>query len=309
MMALWISTLVFTACNSSSSSLLSTPEGPAQELYNRLKLKKGLKIILAQRIVDDNSADYGKSGLRTLTITAPSGAEGLTFEWGSNKPHKVPKKNLITPGSLSEPESSPAPDNQKPQMVVLYTGTSEGQMSLPNIIHARRMTLPSFWPKGDLYLSNSSGIWLSDTAFEELKRKRKTRWQAGLLNNPILGPVQNMMAIELGLEKLEKNIEESPRGLAKALEIKVQKKSGSYPVKINGDSQKVEIIQAGNTLSQFKILKNAQNPLILSVTVAPKASIPELLFSPLGLIKGLVEYRVVEIITPEKGTTILGGNN
>jgi hypothetical protein len=54
---------------------------------------------------------------------------------------------------------------------------------------------------------------------------------------------------------------------------------------------------AENWLARYKILNNAQNPLVLEIQLAPKASPAELLFSPLALLKNMVEYRVEEIIT------------
>ena len=61
----------------------------------------------------------------------------------------------------------------------------------------------------------------------------------------------------------------------------------------------MKILEVGNWLAHYQILDNAQNPLILSVEVAPGAKIAELLFSPLGIVKGLVEYQVKAFKNPK----------
>jgi hypothetical protein len=62
----------------------------------------------------------------------------------------------------------------------------------------------------------------------------------------------------------------------------------------------VDAVEVGNWLAQLSVLDNAQNPLILHFQIAPQATLAELIFSPLGLLKGLVEYQVTGFNNPRK---------
>ncbi|MDX1411400.1 MAG: hypothetical protein R3351_04540, partial [Nitrospirales bacterium] len=177
-------------------------------------------------------------------------------------------------------------------------GTQSGELSLPNLTHARRMTLPLFWPNGELFLSNSTGIWCSDIAFEELKKTSKTQWNSGLLNNPLLGPVQGVAAIEESLNQLESTLTSDDKKKESSLWIQAGKPE-KFKIMVDGQEREVEVLPAGNWLASYKILHNTQNPMILEVILTPKATPGQILFSPLGLLKGLVEYRIVEIQSPE----------
>jgi hypothetical protein len=282
--ALIVVALAVTAQCRRSPELPGTVPGQ----YDRLKLKEGMKVILSHRILDLDSTRMGEAGRRTVIIEEPSGAEGVLFTW------------LTSPAAATpSPQPSASPQSEEWVSIPLMgpSETQEGRIALPSILNARRMTLPVFWPQGDLYLSDSAGIWLSDAAFEELKDRRKTQWQPGLLQNPLLGPAQEIPILEASIEKLEQMAQRPGVDPETTAEIKVSKNSEKYLLKINGKEEVVEVMTAENWLARYKILNNAQNPLVLEIQLAPKASPAELLFSPLALLKNMVEYRVEEIIT------------
>lgn len=286
----WFLMAVFPACHSSSENLPPIKDMKDSELHRALKLKSGMKIVLFQRMLDLQSPQLVVEGFRTLTIDVPSGAEGLSLSWNSAAPE--PQDG----GSLE------APASPNPRVVfteqVPPSNTDSGRLSLPNIVKSRKMTLPIFWPRGDLFLSNSSGVWLSDKAFEELRNKGKTQWQAGLLNNPLLGPAQEVPLIEYSLETLAKNLEASSKDYQKVMQIMRKKHPSKYPLKIDGKEKEVEVLEAGNKLTQFKILNNSLNPLVLQIQIAPEASVSDIIFSPLAFVKGITEYQVEEILSP-----------
>ncbi len=69
-------------------------------------------------------------------------------------------------------------------------------------------------------------------------------------------------------------------------------------LKVNGVEQEVEVLEAKNSLASYKILNNAQNPLLLEVRLGPDYTLGEWIFSPLLMVKDLLEYRVEEIKVP-----------
>ncbi len=225
-----------------------------------LTLKKGLEIKVTMA-----------HGVRTLTIDNPSGAEGLTFDWQAEE-------------KSGASESRPSKSLE-----------SSGKMTLANTVDGRRMTLPAFWPGGELFLSNSSAVWLSDRAFSELKKDGKTQWTIGLLDNPLVGPLQDDAMVEGSLESANRALENKPDKRSSAQELKVTDKSADYPIKLNGVAGKVDVIEAENWLGRLKILDNAQNPLILQFEVTPQAKGILTLFSPLSWIRDKLDYRVEEI--------------
>jgi len=265
-----LSLLWFTACHRAPSpdrpsEKTSKPSGKSLESKD-LILKQGLKLQISLQ---------GKS--RTLTVENPSGAEGLSFHWSPGEKSKLP------------------PESQK------HLPTSEeeeGTMTLANTVDGRHMTLPAFWPGGELFMSNSSAIWLSDRAFSELKKDGKTQWTLGLLDNPLLGPMQGNELIEGSLEATTRGLDNQPAKKTAAQDIQVSDKSADYPIKINGVEGEVEVIEAENWLAKLKILDNAQNPLILEVEVAPSHQAADNIFLPLSWIRDWLSYKVTEIDMP-----------
>lgn len=234
-----------------------------------LMLRRGLEIKLVQNSLQGSKQE------RSLIIDNPSGAEGLSFTWSSGA------------NSGAAPESYPHDDSAQ-------NGGASGKMTLANTVDGRRMTFPLFWPGGELFMSNSSAIWLSDRAFSELKKDGKTQWTLGLLGNPLLGPAQGNDLIEASLEAINRSLDAKPEKLAEAQELKVTDDSADFSLKLNGVEREVDVIVAENWLARLKVLDNAQNPLILEVEVAPQNSAANL-FSPLSWIRRWLNYRVTEI--------------
>jgi hypothetical protein len=172
-------------------------------------------------------------------------------------------------------------------------------MTLANTVNSRRMTLPIFWPPGELYLSNSGAVWLSDQSFEELKKQGKTQWALGVLDNPLLGPVQGVDLLEASLEATSRSLASKNDPKASPQDIEVTDKSADFSVKLNGNETTVDVLEAGNSLVSYKILNNPQNPLILEAEVAPGRSVASELFLPLSWIRGLLSYKVEEIDLPQ----------
>jgi hypothetical protein len=296
---------LLSSCNSFNLQTRGTETNPKVAENSagfKLKLKEGSKILLRYHGVELGNPIQIKEEIRTITVDSPIGAEGLTLFWNSSpfllEGNKAVQK-LEGPGAAS-PNPSPFPPSSLSTTLQVYPlfGHQEGKLTLPNISQVRRMTLPAFWPEGDLYLANTSGIWLSDLAFEELRQYRKTQWEAGLLQNPILGPTQSSAFLEQRLRELGEIIARDPMKLEAAYQISAKRRPGKFLLKVNGKQQEVQVVEAENWLIRYKVLDNPQNPLILEATLAPNLSPGEILFSPLALIKALADYQVLEIEIP-----------
>ncbi len=263
-----------------------------------LKLTEGMQIVLQQQVFDQENNVWAEKTHRTLVIENPGDAEGLSLSWYS--PHAqrdiIPGQEIIMGSGTPPPSTGLPPDvgllPQNPPLAL------EGKLSLPNIMNSRQMTFPLFWPAGDLYLSNSSGIWLSDAAFKELREDSKTQWNTGLLENAILGPLQDLHWFEIGLRQLARSFSQDEAGKEGLQRIELEKKNAKFSIKINGVQKDIKVMVVENPLARYVVLNLPQNPLILEASLSPHASPAQILFSPLGLIKGLVDYKVVEINPP-----------
>jgi len=236
-------------------------------------LKQGLEIAIAQESqVQEGELAPGKGPwLRKLKVENPNGAEGLSFSW------------II--GASSSPESQ-------------ASEADSGKMILANTVGSRRMTLPLFWPGGELFLSNSSAVWLSDQAFAELKKDGKTQYDLGLVDNPLLGPAQGLPLLENGLAAYSQSLAVSADKKNAALQWEVSEKSLDYALKVNGVLTEVGAFEATSPLARIKILDNPQNPLVLEVEIAPSRSPASTLFFPLSWVRGLLSYKVESLDLP-----------
>ncbi len=262
-----------------------------------LKLKPDMKIKLSQRaIAADGQLAIGKPNFsRTLNIESPPTQEGLSFAWDFKTEAPLPEINWAKDNPAPTPSAQTAPAPPTPSLPL---EPQSGRMTLANLVAAKGMTLPNFWPAGELYLSDTSAVWLSDRAFSDLKKTQKAQWQPGLVGNTLLGPAQGIPLLEKLLQVLNQNIQRDPETLKSAGEIATRKKSVKHRLKVNGEEREVQAIEAGNWLASYRILDNAQNPLILEVVFNPAQTPAGILFSPLTLLKPMLEYRVEEIWLP-----------
>lgn len=235
-------------------------------------LKSGLEIAIAQerQVQEGRLAPGNGPWIRKLRIENPSGAEGLSFTWKMG-------------GPATETQTSEA---------------GSGKMILANTVGSRRMTLPLFWPGGELFMSNSSAVWLSDQAFSELKKDGKTQYDLGLVDNPLLGPAQGLPLLENGLAAYNQGLVARPERRLQDLQWEVSDDSREYALKVNGILVEVEALEAVSPLAKIVVLDNPQNPLVLEVEIAPPSTPARALFLPLSWMRGLLGYKVESLDLP-----------
>jgi len=260
----------------SASQTAGSPDAPPAT--ENLKILPGMKIRLSQKGMGTGEkiffSDQGVS--RTLKMENAIGAEGISFSWASDNNEGANAKDVAAK-------------------------STEGHMTLANLVGARQMTLPAFWPAGDLFLSNSSAIWLSDQAFQDLKKSHQTSWQLGLKSDSLMGEAQGFKLLEESLKGFQQGLQADEKKQQAATIFEGGKRSKAFPVKINGKDSEVEAIEAENSVARLKILDNPQNPLILQVELNPTDSVGGVLFSPLTMLKPFLEYKVEEIDLPRVG--------
>ncbi len=272
LIALLISFVFVMACDSTKRHEDSSVKKIAKKSSNpnnlKLNLKQNMKVQVSTWSLSEDQEEKLSKQNRQLSVTELGGVDGLSFIWQE--------------GELDQ----------------------GNQISLPNIAATRKMLLPLFWPRGELYLSDYASIWLSDAAFEELLRTGKTHWSLGIDQNPLLGPAQEDTTIKTSLKNLNQWIKElsglTNQTTQKKFEfnyLTVLTPSQNYSLKLNQKTVQVEVIEAGNDLFRYKILNNPQNPLILEFELAPNLPTVSMAGKNLFLLKSLLEYRIKEIET------------
>ena len=262
---------------------------PATASAESIRLKPGFKFLIRQRAlwVDPMGGKLNVGeGLRTITLDNASSAEGLSFEWSL----------VAKVGSdLKLPLASPSPMAPS-EPVVSQEMMWEGKMTLADTVAGKQMTLPLFWPPGELFLANNTAVWLSDKTFEDLKKNKHAEILPGLFGNALLGPLQEIKMFPRMVDQMTAALANDPKIGPQWSTVKVVGHE-KLPLKVNGSERMVPVLEAQSDLAHYVILDEVQNPLVLQFTVAPHSSLSQLLFSPLAFLKGFVDYEVTEIQT------------
>lgn len=175
-----------------------------------------------------------------------------------------------------------------------------GRVSLPNWEQKTQLWLPSFWPAAELFLANSSGLWLSPVQFEQLLEQKSIPWIAPWTQGalPEGSPLQPILNLALQQPLKEPQNENTQTKLPHKLQL--IDKSEKYRLKFQGKDTEVEVVLAEDPWARYTILKDPQNPLVLKVEFGPEWSLGKLLFSPLSWLKATLEYEVFELDFPQR---------
>lgn len=211
-----------------------------------------------------------------LWIETTDPQEGVSFFWVEDD------------GSNSSFFNSSAQDTRERGRVTLsYEGANS------------RLWLPAFWPAAELFLANSSGLWLSPTQFAELLSQKSVLWippwTQGAL--PEGHPLQAILNV--ATQHLLKNLPQEMLSPQATTRLHLQDKSEKHPVQWQGQASEVEVILASDPWASYTILKDAQNPTVLQIEFAPELSVGRTLFSPLAWLKAALNYQVVALESPK----------
>ena len=178
---------------------------------------------------------------------------------------------------------------------VIERVVTTGTVTQINLKDAHELYLPTYWNKGENRLqSEKSAIWLSDDAFQELTRTKKTVLDLGYLASGATGIVKNMTDLRNALNKL-RNEAQGEEQKKDPLLLELISDQEEVSLVINGKETKVAVIRARNWFGEVVVLNNRQNPLILKATFNPLATgAAEIMGSEKGL-KTLFGYEIKNI--------------
>lgn len=154
--------------------------------------------------------------------------------------------------------------------------------------------LPAYWPSDDITGKATSGIWLSEDAFNALVKSRMTSVAYGILNSDLYGA----MGVAKDFADAVKSLQDVVNEAEKNDDLDLAKADADYAdwtLKINGQDVVVQVIKAHNWYGEMVVLNNPQNPLILKMTFNPLVSDAANLIKSGDFLSTLVGYEVTRL--------------
>jgi hypothetical protein len=253
-----------------------SPESPPPDLSLAPGMQIGLVATTVGGLAPRTSVNPDEPGGGTLvTVQEVQPGESVTIIWQQAIEREVPPVGTKPVVGVGTPEPTPMTE------III----EEGTITASGLDSAHAALLPLYWPLSEADTTDTSLMWLSQKAFEELERARQTRWSADVLTRFTHLPV---WVIE--------QLDEETSG--RELYLRAEPDFVDFDMTINEQRTRFQAIQAFDDFgNEYIILDNAENPLIVKFkfnaastgTVGVDAGI-------WTLIKAIFSgYRVVEI--------------
>lgn len=213
----------------------------------------GLSSTTAGGLMSQSEVDPDEpGGGRLVTVDAVSPGEEVTLSWRRTVEHEITPTG--TPPTVGVGESTPTPEVE----VVEETGT----ITAFGLADSHELLLPMFWRPGEKQ-TDTSAIWLSQEAFQELRETRQTAW-----NRDVLTRISRMGA-ETASQIDSKVAERIRNGAAEVDEVLLHAEPDFVDVDLTVDGQTttVSAIEAYDSFGNaYEIIDNEQNPLVTKFT-------------------------------------------
>jgi len=216
-----------------------------------------------------------KDGVRFVTISrfAPMNFANLDWKVESKQEsaYSVKARELYE-RQLEENPQGIGEGVKAPPIPQMEDVTVSGTVMNINLKTPHSTYLPVYWGAGlnDL-MNEKSGIWLTEDAFNELVRTRRTILNLGVFDSDANQAAKNVSELKTALDKLRKQADEDGKFKDLTL-LEAESDFVDYVLKINGRRVTVSAIKAKNWFGEVIVLNNPQNPLILKVTMNPISS-------------------------------------
>lgn len=232
-------------------------------------------------------AGKGKDGTRVIVINRFAPREIANVDW------KLASK-VEAESSIKAREEARRLKKPEPEPVMVESVSTGGVLGF-NLKDAHSLMLPAYWPeKEDGSPFGSSGIWLSADAFDDLSRNRITTLDLGILVPELQGPIAKLSDFKNAFSSLQAQV----TGIENRVDVKKMQGEAElieWPLKVNGQDTKVEVIKAKSWFGEIIVLNNSQNPLVLKATLNPLTSGGANLISSVSLLQSLLGYEVTAI--------------
>ncbi len=281
-------------------------QAPEETAAVELTLQPGMRITLTPTVLGLGAGlkswTGDQSGLKKITILkAPP--QGLSLDWVE----EVREETEVSRRRRDAFEKRTSKlgvgvDRPDPPQAEYEVRVRRGRILAPDFAESGDMTLPTLWPEAEERLPDTSLLWLSPPAFSELRATRRTRWSPGLVGSPLLQPGAVFAEFRRGVQALQEEMGSSTAKEQTFHTIEANAEFGTFDLLVNGRPSQVRTIVARNWVAEYVILDDPQNPLILKFTLNPLSGGAIDVFSPLGVLKSILGYQVLEINTAENSS-------
>lgn len=169
-----------------------------------------------------------------------------------------------------------------------------GKMSGFNLADGHGLYLPALWPESPTGTAlGTTGIWLSDDQYQSLERNRVATLDFGLLDAAVNQAIAKISGFKEAFAALKKQVA-GVENRTDVFKLDGEKDLAEWPLKVNGQDVKVEVIKARTWFGEIVVLNNRQNPLVLKVTLNPAAGGGEI-FTKIAALRALAGYEITEL--------------
>lgn len=211
-------------------------------------------------------------GVRTVTVKRFAPMNSAEVEWSLTTTRETSASKKLRSDYEAELKRNPRGIGENvptPPTVATEKFTATGTVYGINLAAPHAALLPTYWLEGkhDVH-GERSAIWLSDDAFQELVRTRRTILNLGLFDESLNEAVKSVGELKDAVSRLRQQASEE--GARQDLtELEADGEFIEWPLDINGERRMVSAIRAKNWFGEVIILNNRQNPMILKVTLNP----------------------------------------
>lgn len=209
----------------------------------------------------------GEDGVRTVTIRRFAPMHVAELEWELVTTRETESSKRLRSAYEEEARKNPATSAPAPTRATERV-TTRGELLGINLRTPHTAFFPLYWPerRHDL-LGEKSGLWLSDDAFLELVKTRRTILNYGVFDDALDAARNNVPGLREALASLRRDAAEEG-GRRDLTELAAEAEFIEWPLEVNGRPTVVSAIRARNWFGEIVVLNNRQNPLILKLSLA-----------------------------------------
>lgn len=301
-----ISTLVLFGAGCTTVTVSSlTPEQAAQSLV----FEVGHEIVVQPTVLGLGGGVVGWFGAdeeeRLVVIKAWVAGERVSLSWFISTQVETAESLAAREAYEQTYASSPVGVEIPPEPESVYEEQLvSGMIASESLALADTLGLPESWPEGEGGVSTSSLIWLSRAHYDELVSTRSTVVSLGLFDESLMKVEDATNRLTSILDKLSGLLDpilgtqeptESTSDTESLLTLKADPQWGEYTLFVDGVRTKVQVVEAKNAFASYKILANADNPLILEIQLTPLSRGNLELLSTEGFTQGFGGYEMTQI--------------
>ncbi len=171
--------------------------------------------------------------------------------------------------------------------------TVKGKVENIDLKSSHKLYPPAYWPSEVTDAKETSAIWLTKDAFDELTKTKHATLFYGMTDSLLFGNLRTAKEFADAITSLDDQVKEA----SKATDLdwaKADEEYSDWTLKVNGQDIKVQVIKASNWFGEIVVLNNPQNPLVIKMTFNPKLQDKSLLKGN-DFLSTLLGYEVTQL--------------